>query len=364
MTLPIFAAIEELIKVVQFLNTRAIGCTIDDAKAVLDKKMLDPRKVNAYIIWKLIVRDGDKIKLSELGKRLARTGSSGHEDIFSQVIRGVEPYHLALEWMFYQKDIQMVTNVEIASYWYETKKLGMDAEKENTLKDMAVCFFKVCEAANIGKFIMGRKGQATRLEINRDQLGQYIGNSTLSRADLLIEENISTLSDEDSYEHSVIPLATMPTTETNQLLQNVDNDSIKIFISHGKNMDIVEQIKTLIDLANLDYEVVVEAETAAIPIPEKVFSAMRRCNSAVICVSADENDKREDGTYGINQNVLIEIGSAFVLYDKKVILVWDKRISIPSNLQGLYRCEYSGDELSWGTGIKLMKALNEFKKKT
>ena len=128
-------------------------------------------------------------------------------------------------------------------------------------------------------------------------------------------------------------------------------------------MEIVDQIKTMIELASLDYEVVVETETAAIPIPDKVFGAMRRCNSAVMCVSADESDKREDGTYGINQNVLIEIGSAFVLYDKKVILVWDKRISIPSNLQGLYRCEYTGDELSWGTGMKLMKALNEFKKK-
>ena len=59
--------------------------------------------------------------------------------------------------------------------------------------------------------------------------------------------------------------------------------------------------------------------------------------------------------------MLIEIGAAFVLYDKKVVLVWDKRLPIPSNLQGLYRCEYEGNELSWSAGMKLMKAIKEFR---
>ena len=71
--------------------------------------------------------------------------------------------------------------------------------------------------------------------------------------------------------------------------------------------------------------------------------------------------KQEDGNYRINENVLIEIGSAFVHYDKRVILLVDKRIILPSNLQGLYRCEYEGDELSFTVAMKLQKALTEFK---
>lgn len=88
---------------------------------------------------------------------------------------------------------------------------------------------------------------------------------------------------------------------------------------------------------------------------------MRQCDAAVICVTADEQEKDEDSQYSINENVLIEIGAAFVLYDKKVVLVWDKRLKIPSNLQGLYRCEFEGNELSWATGMKLMKAVSKFK---
>lgn len=50
----------------------------------------------------------------------------------------------------------------------------------NTLKDMAVCFFRICEAAKIGTLFIGRRGQSTRLDLNRDLLGQYIGNSALT----------------------------------------------------------------------------------------------------------------------------------------------------------------------------------------
>ena len=88
---------------------------------------------------------------------------------------------------------------------------------------------------------------------------------------------------------------------------------------------------------------------------------MRRCNAAVICVTADSGAQRSDGSYDVNPNVLIEIGAAFVLYEKRVALVWDRRISVPSNLQGLYRCEFEGADLSWPAGMKLMKVVKEFK---
>lgn len=136
----------------------------------------------------------------------------------------------------------------------------------------------------------------------------------------------------------------------------------RVFVSHSKNKKIVNQIKQILDFGQFENVIAEERETTAIPIPEKVFGLMRNCDCAIINVSADEQEKREDGTYGINQNVLIEIGAAFLMYNKKVILLVDKRIKLPSNLQGLYRCEYKGDELTFNTAMKLQKALSEFRK--
>jgi len=135
-----------------------------------------------------------------------------------------------------------------------------------------------------------------------------------------------------------------------------------VFISHSKNETIVDQIKTILEFGQFDFRVAEETETTAIPIPEKVFGLMRECNCAIINVSADEQEKREDGTYGVNPNVLTEIGGAFLQYNRKVILLVDKRVDLPSNLQGLYRCEYEGDELAFSTYLKLQKALAEFRK--
>ena len=135
----------------------------------------------------------------------------------------------------------------------------------------------------------------------------------------------------------------------------------KVFISHSKNEKVLEQIKTLLDFGQFKYFVAEEVETTSIPIPEKIFGSMRGCNSAIINISADENEKDPDGSYRVNPNVLIEIGAAFLAYNRRVVLLTDKRVKLPSNLQGLYRCEYEGDELSFSTAMKLQKELAQFR---
>lgn len=137
--------------------------------------------------------------------------------------------------------------------------------------------------------------------------------------------------------------------------------SQKIFIAHGKNKTILDQIKVMLELGDFNPIIAEEQETTAKPVPKKVLDQMRECHAAVISVTADEGSPNVNGHFPVNQNVLIEIGAAFVLYDERVILVWDKRVDVPSNLQGLYRCEYEGEELSWVAGTQLQKALLNIK---
>ena len=152
-----------------------------------------------------------------------------------------------------------------------------------------------------------------------------------------------------------------PTEEIGEPIKTQETKETRVFISHGKNKRILEQVKTMLEFGQYPYEVAIETETTAIPVPDKVLDAMRRCSAGIIIISADEQEKLEDGHYDINQNILIEIGAAFVLYDRKVVLLVDKRVNLPSNLQGLYKCEYQGDELSWEAGLKLQKAITNFR---
>ena len=45
----------------------------------------------------------------------------------------------------------------------------------------------------------------------------------------------------------------------------------RVFITHGHNMELVEQVETVLQVAEIDYEVAVKEETVAIPVPEKVL---------------------------------------------------------------------------------------------
>ncbi|SRR6266487_2379177 len=160
-----------------------------------------------------------------------------------------------------------------------------------------------------------------------------------------------------------VPSGSRPTTSpTSPLFLTTTVESV--FIAHGKNRRLLDQVKQIVEFGKFKAVVSEERETTAIPVPDKVIADMHQSQAGIIIVSADEKVKDEDGTesYKINDNVLIEIGAATVLYKRKVILLWDKRITVPSNLKGLYRCEFEGDTLDWDSGLKLQRTLTEFTK--
>jgi hypothetical protein len=140
-------------------------------------------------------------------------------------------------------------------------------------------------------------------------------------------------------------------------------ETIRVFISHGKQRGVAAQIKELLVFGNFDPVVSVERESTAIPVPEKVFEDMRSCKAGVINVTSEGNYLDKDGNQHqkINDNVLIEIGAAMALFGKKIVLLVEKGLPLPSNLQGLYRCDYEGDKLDYDATMKLLKTFGQFK---
>jgi predicted nucleotide-binding protein len=135
-----------------------------------------------------------------------------------------------------------------------------------------------------------------------------------------------------------------------------------VFITHGKNREIVAQLKELLTYGKFTPVVSVERDTTSIPVPEKVFDDMRACAAGIIHVMSEGHfvDSAGKEVPRINENVLIEIGAAIALYRKKFILLVQKGVPLPSNLQGLYRCEYEGDRLDYAATMKLLKTFNQF----
>ena len=63
----------------------------------------------------------------------------------------------------------------------------------------------------------------------------------------------------------------------------------------------------------------------------------------------------------LNPNVLIEIGAAMALYGRAFILLVERGVVLPSNLQGLYEVRYEGDGLDHQSTMALLEAFASFK---
>ena len=137
----------------------------------------------------------------------------------------------------------------------------------------------------------------------------------------------------------------------------------RVFITHGKKRELINQLKEIVSFGKFEPIVSVESESTSVPVPEKVMEEMRSCFAGVIHVAGEENIVGEDGKprRKLNDNVLIEIGAAMALYRRNFILLVQDGVQLPSNLQGLYECRYSGDTLDGVATMKLLKAFNSFK---
>jgi hypothetical protein len=137
----------------------------------------------------------------------------------------------------------------------------------------------------------------------------------------------------------------------------------RVFITHGKNQKILEQIKEVVELGGFVPVISTRNETTAKPIPEKVLDDMRSSGAAIIHVGSEGILTDADGNSHpqINPNVLIEIGAAMALYKGRYILVVEEGVKLPSNLQGLYESRYSGDSIEFQAGMRILKALRGLK---
>jgi predicted nucleotide-binding protein len=144
--------------------------------------------------------------------------------------------------------------------------------------------------------------------------------------------------------------------------ENTLANNRRVFVSHGKNRYIVDQLKELLTFGKFDPIVSMDNEATAKPVPAKVMDDMRSCGAGIVHVGTELTllDDKGNQHKMLNPNVLIEIGAAMALYRGNFILLVEQDVEFPSNLQGLYQVRYSGERLDYEATMKLLKAFNEF----
>lgn len=116
--LPVMTKPDDALAVVGYLNTKVTGATLQDAKATIEPRLLDHRKLAGYVAWGLLSREADQLRLTARGRQLACASEGDRHRVFADIISDTRPYLLAVEWM-HHRGMTTVSLTDVASHWFE-----------------------------------------------------------------------------------------------------------------------------------------------------------------------------------------------------------------------------------------------------
>jgi hypothetical protein len=313
-TLPVLATATDVREAIRFLKHHPEGIATVQAMDATRKRIFDARKVSAYEFWKILLKNGERLKLTPLGWELAQC-LNPEAEIYRAVLNDTPAYHGVLEWIR-EQDLELVTHLDVGEYWRKHHPHVLQGDSDEQLEAHAASFFQICHEAEVGALTVGRKGQPTRLHIYPHELDAYLRGVPANNPEKI-------------------------------LVRKAQSRAPRVFISHATTPGLVKHIINGLELADLQFETVDRTEQWSI---DKTLAVLGRCEAGVIVITGD----------AIDNQLLLQIGAAMVQFERRLLLVVRKGLNLPSEIGGVQRCEVE-DEITWDTGLELMRALKRLK---
>jgi 5-carboxymethyl-2-hydroxymuconate isomerase len=339
MPLPIQADLADIDAICGYLIAKPFGAN----PAELNQMAFGRRKLSALKFWGLIEDAGIRLRITERGRLVARAQT--RVAALREVVAKIPPYASVIARAVQNQETIFLSS-EVAAHWHQHFR---GYTQLDILNYQIVCFFRLAEAADLGRFVLGRKGQVTRFELSEDDARAFVEGAN-------VETSQWTDDVDDGSGAEDIPA------------RDRDDDGLKspavgrgnrVFITHRMNKKIAAQVNELLAFGKFVPVVVRDRETAELS-PHDLTDEMRGCDTAVIHVGLDVFDGRPNEEPRVRGDVLIEIVAAMALYGRNFILLVEDGVTLPSNLQGPCECRYSGEQLDMPATMTLFKAFNDF----
>ncbi len=159
---PIKTTISDIDALFNFLKGQVGWVPLDRVRKTIDSKLSDNRKLEACRYLGLIERDGTNIKLSESGQAYANGDDATRTGVMLTTVKNVPLYFQTVEWIHHNKKIEP-TKTDVGNYWHDKLQSELDGAKDTALTDAVIFFFRVADAAGLGKFIAPGRGRPIAL---------------------------------------------------------------------------------------------------------------------------------------------------------------------------------------------------------
>jgi predicted nucleotide-binding protein len=145
------------------------------------------------------------------------------------------------------------------------------------------------------------------------------------------------------------------------LARTILDENKKIFIVHGRNINMRDKVSSMLGKLKLDYVILETEHNSGATVIEKFLREAKECRYAVVLFSADDigklNLETEKTRNRTRQNVILELGYFLAQVGRKNIIILhevNKDIEKPSDFDGLVYEAF--DEFGAWKG-KLMKEM-------
>src|SRR5215208_5270585 len=94
------------------------------------------------------------------------------EKVFANILNRIPPYKAIIERAIVREEASLTSN-DVASHWHDHFRDDISTN-EVKISEQVLTFFQVAEGAEIGKFLVGRRGAESRLEFNLGRANQIL----------------------------------------------------------------------------------------------------------------------------------------------------------------------------------------------
>jgi len=340
--LPIFTSASDIRELVQYLQKKPAGVSVIEELDKAKKRLFDDRKLSAYELLGITTGDNCSLRLSPLGRKLARD-IEPEEKSFRYLLERTLPYWTALKWI-HRQNLDVVAASEILGFWQEFHADAINPDDHEAMRGAVVPFFSLCQAAVLGTMTLGKRGHTTRLCIDRDQLTRFLEGR--------LSSNLITDTNEYSDESA---------GEIGGLVRWPRRAPLRVLILRSTNTVIVELIQRTLELAQVQSETMEMVWNGKASFDNAICEYPVGYNAVVVVLDEGSFAPDDTGRQCLKEKVLMEIGAAHVLYNGRVILLADRKFQTPNGIQDLIYYEFENDGLDWEVGLQLIRVTRDFK---
>lgn len=243
MSLPSLATVEDMSAVVGILYGKMSGDTIKNAKASTTKpSIFTEQRLEAYQAWGLLTVEGERLKLTNQGRKLHEHTEEQQHEVYAEVLRKIPLYEITLRHIHSGSYEERIV-AEIGSHWADNFAEQVATNNDRLLGEQVTAFMSVVAGAGLGRYVRGRKGKPTRLEINRGAVGEFISGA--KRLDSPTEHETAPVIDTETEEQQSKVSAYVQPQETkhvNPIFSPDVNINIQIHISADAEKGQIDDI--------------------------------------------------------------------------------------------------------------------------